>query len=77
MTNSLENESRRYVGETGTQAFNGMAGFLLGLYYDLRFTRQPDGTVAIELDHVPVVEGRPPLGPLVVKAEEFERWFKK
>jgi hypothetical protein len=54
-----------------------MAGFRLKLFYNLRFTRQPDGNVAIELDHIPQMEGQPPMGPLVVTAEQFEKWFRK
>lgn len=65
-------ERRTYVGETSTQAFDGMAGFRVGQSYQLRFTRRADGTVAVELDHA-AVPGR----QLVVNEAEFARWWVK
>jgi hypothetical protein len=65
-------ETRTYVGEMGTPAIDGMAGFRLGQGYQLRFTRLGDGNVSIRLDHAPQ------LGPhLVVQEVEFEKWFVK
>jgi hypothetical protein len=65
-------ERRTYVGQMGTQAFDGMAGFRLEQSYQLRFTRLGDGNVRIELDHAPT-----PGRQLVVNEAEFARWFVK
>jgi hypothetical protein len=43
-------ERRTYVGETGTAAFDGYAGFRMGREYQLRYTREFD-EVRIALDH--------------------------
>lgn len=67
----MEKASRTYVGETGTQAFDGWAGFRIGQSYDLTITRHENGDVDITLDH----EGRE--RDLTLTADQWERWFKK
>ena len=60
-------ETRTYVGQTGTQAFDGWAGFRLGQAYQLDYVLSA-GQVAIER----------PTGqsPLVLSVEDFNAWFK-
>jgi hypothetical protein len=65
-------ERRSYVGETGTSAFDGFAGFRMNKSYQLRYTMREDGNVGIAFDHVPT-EGR----MLLVTKEQFGRWFVK
>ncbi|MGI4834617.1 MAG: hypothetical protein ACRYFK_14270 [Janthinobacterium lividum] len=65
-------ETRTYVGQTGTQAFDGFAGFRLGQVYELRYERR-GGQVAVALVHPHGVEGL----ELLVSEGEFERWFRK
>jgi hypothetical protein len=43
-------ERRTFVGESGTMAFDGYAGFRMGREYQLRYTREFD-EVRIALDH--------------------------
>jgi hypothetical protein len=64
-------KAHTFVGEAGTKATNGFAGFQLHHRYELRYSRGDEGVVLIELDHLP--HG----GQLVVNAAEFERWFVK
>jgi hypothetical protein len=64
-------ETRTYVGETSTQAFDGFVGFRVGQSYQLRYTREFD-EVRIARDHA-----APGAGPLVVSVEQFGKWFKK
>ena len=64
-------ERRTFVGEMGTQAFDGWAGFRIGQSYQLRYTREFD-EVRIALDHA-----GPGAGPLVVTVEQFGKWFVK
>lgn len=64
-------KAHTFVGEVGTKAVDGFAGFNLNQRYNLRYTRKDGGEVVIELDHLP--HGK----QLVVTAAEFEKWFKK
>jgi hypothetical protein len=64
-------ERRTYVGETAVGAFDGYAGFRLGREYQLRYTREFD-EVRIALDHAAT-----PGLVLTLKAEQFNKWFKK
>jgi hypothetical protein len=64
-------ETRTYVGETATAAFDGMAGFCIGRRYELSYTKEFD-KVRITIPH-----GSPGAGPLVLTAEQFEKWFIK
>jgi hypothetical protein len=61
-------ETRIYVGETNGQAFDRFAGFRLGQSYQLTYTREGD-EVQVQLPHG--------AGTLVLKAEQFEKWFRK
>ena len=69
----LTTETRTFVGETGTRAFDGMAGFRLGQAYELRIERRVNGEVAIRIEHAHAAPGR----ELVVNEAEFEKWFQK
>jgi hypothetical protein len=64
-------ERRTFVGETGTRAHDGMAGFVIGREYQLSYTREFD-EVRIKIPH-----GSPSAGPLVLSVEQFGKWFKK
>jgi hypothetical protein len=64
-------KAHTFVGEAGTKAIDGFAGFQLNQPYELRYSRKDEGEVFIELDHL--ARG----GQLVVTAAEFERWFLK
>jgi hypothetical protein len=64
-------ESRTYVGQTATRAFDGMAGFRIGQRYELTYTREFD-EVRVQLPH-----GSPGTGPMVLTVAEFEKWFMK
>jgi hypothetical protein len=64
-------ETRTYVGEMSTQAFDGMAGFRLGQTYELSYTKEFD-EVRVTIPH-----GSPGAGPLVVTVQQFEKWFRK
>ena len=70
----MPTETRTFIGETGTQAFDGWAGFRVGQTYQLQVEHRGD-TVAIILNHHAHVS--PGAGPLVVTSEQFEKWFKK
>ena len=59
----MATENRTFVGETGTQAFDGFAGFRVGQSYQLRHTREFD-EVRIEMDHAGA-------GLVVVSVEQF------
>lgn len=68
----METETRMFVGDTATHAFDGYAGFRIGQLYQLRFTRDDD-QVAIELDH-----GAPGAFQLVVSEAQFAKcWVKR
>lgn len=67
----MQTETRTYVGETGGQAFDVMAGFRIDQQYQLSYTQEFD-EVRIVLPH-----GSPGAGPLVLSVAEFERWFRK
>jgi hypothetical protein len=64
-------ERRTYVGETGTSAFDGYAGFRMGKEYQLRYTREFD-EMRIALDHAAT-----PGLILTLKVEQFDKWFVK
>jgi hypothetical protein len=64
-------ERRTYVGETGTAAFDGYAGFRMGREYQLRYTREFD-EVRIALDHA-AIAGL----VLTITVEQFNKWFQK
>ena len=56
----MPTETRTYVGEKSTPAFDGWAGFRIGQQYGLRYTKDLD-EVRVELPH-----GSPGAGPLVL-----------
>jgi hypothetical protein len=60
-----------FVGQAGTQAIDGFAGFHIGKTYELRYRREDRGAVVIELDHL---RGG---GQVAITAAEFEAWFRK
>jgi hypothetical protein len=64
-------ETRTFVGQTGTAAFDGMAGFRIGQRYELAYTKEFD-EVRVQLPH-----GSPGAGPMVLTVAEFKKWFKK
>lgn len=67
----MTTETRTFVGETGTQAYDGMAGFCIGRQYQLSYTKEFD-EVRLVIPH-----GSPGAGPLVLSVAEFEKWFVK
>jgi hypothetical protein len=71
----MPTETRTFIGETSTAVGDGYAGFRLNQPYQLTYERRDDGTVAIKLDHHEHVS--PSAGPMVVTAEQFEKWFRK
>jgi hypothetical protein len=64
-------ERRTYVGETGTSAFDGFAGFRLNQSYQLRYTREFD-EVRIALDHAAT-----PGLIMTLEVAKFDKWFTK
>ncbi len=60
-------ETRTYVGETGTQAFDGYAGLRIGQRYT--GTDESDGTVRVSAVGAAVGSG------VTLKKEEWDRWF--
>lgn len=67
----MPTETRTYIGETGTQAFDGWAGFRVGQTYQLRVEHRDGGRVAIALDH------GSPGAVKEMSSEEFEKWFRE
>lgn len=65
-------ETRTYVGQPGTLAFDGFSGFWVGSDYELRFEYLPNATVLVYRDHLACGEL---LGPLVVTSKQFEQWW--
>jgi hypothetical protein len=70
----MTTETRTFIGESGTAAYDGYAGFRVGQAYQLRIEQRDDGTVAVALEHAHCAPG---VGPMVVKSEQFEKWFSK
>jgi hypothetical protein len=58
-----------FVGETGTQVYDGWAGFIIGRSYSLTYTQEFD-EVIIQIPHA---AGR----ELRMSAADFAKWFKK
>jgi hypothetical protein len=71
-------ENRTYVGETGTQAFDGYAGLRIEKLYT--GTISNDGTVLVSA--VPPAEAgsrAAPVtasSPVTLKLEEWQKWFR-
>jgi hypothetical protein len=65
-------ETRMYVGQTGTHAFDGFAGYRVGQVYEMRYTVLGDGRVIVEPDHV---EGNK--APIEFEEKNFNTWFVK
>jgi hypothetical protein len=70
----MTTETRTFIGESGTPAFDGYAGFRIGQTYQLRVERQDDGTIAVALEHAHCAPG---VEPMVVSSDQFEKWFKR
>jgi hypothetical protein len=62
-------ETRIFVGETGTQVYDGWAGFIIGHSYSLTYSQEVD-EVIIQIPHAPGRELR-------VSVDNFAKWFKK
>ena len=58
-----------YTGETGTQAHDGWAGFIIGRSYQLTYTEEFD-EVLVQLPHAPGRTAR-------MSKENFKKWFRK
>lgn len=58
-----------YHGETGTQAYDGWAGFVTGRSYALTYSQEFD-EVLVQLPHAPGRQVR-------VSAADFAKWFRK
>ncbi len=67
----MTTQSLTFIGESGTAAMDGYAGFRTGQTYNLRIERREDGSVAIAIDH------GSPGAVLELSQEKFERWFKR
>lgn len=65
-------EMRTYVGQAGTVAVDGYAGFQVGRQYDLTILRRYDGTVVLRLTHLP---GKVGTSWMYLSKEQFERWW--
>jgi len=48
----MTTETRTFVGETGTQVYDGWAGFRIGQAYELHVEHRADSTVAAGADAV-------------------------
>jgi hypothetical protein len=60
-----------FVGETGTMAFDGYAGFRMNQSYQLRYTREFDD-VRVQLDYA-----QQPGQVLTLPMDKFVKWFVK
>ncbi|MGI4864611.1 MAG: hypothetical protein ACRYFZ_11875 [Janthinobacterium lividum] len=69
----MPTETRTFIGESGTQAFDGWAGFRIGQEYELHVERS-DGDVFLMLAYH---EHATPGAGLVMSEEQFEKWFRK
>lgn len=62
-------ETRTYQGESGTQAFDGYAGFTIGTRYELEVAEEGEGLLRIR-----------PAGAtwagLVLTLAQYRRWFE-
>jgi hypothetical protein len=65
----MTTETRTYIGESGTAAFDGYAGFRIGKNYTA--TTQEDGTVRV------TAQDALPGNGITLKKEEWARWFRK
>lgn len=67
----MQTQTRTYVGESGTAAFDGYAGLRIGQRYV--GTAQEGGTVIVSL-----APGEPARhgSDVTLKAVEWEKWFK-
>jgi hypothetical protein len=66
---TMTTETRTYLGETGTQAFDGFKGLRL----DIRYIGvvQDDGTVLVAVVGAPMGMG------VMVRSEEYAKWFTR
>ena len=48
----MTTETRTFVGETGTQVYEGWAGFIIGQTYALTYTQEGD-EVLVQIPHAP------------------------
>jgi hypothetical protein len=58
-----------YTGETGTAAYDGWAGFVIGRQYELVIEQDFD-EVLVHLPHAPGQQAR-------MSTENFRKWFRK
>lgn len=63
--------TRTYIGQTGTQAFDGWAGFRIDQEYTFEVTELENGEVDITTTHLG--EER----DITLTKAQFEDWFKK
>jgi hypothetical protein len=66
---------RTFVGDASAAVGDGYAGFCLNRTYHLQVEHRSDGTVAIVPDHYEYLG--PGVKPLVIKVEQYEKWFVK
>ena len=67
-------ETRTYVGEPGTTAVDGYAGFQVGRQYAMTYLRRYDGSVVVSLTHIP---GEVGTSFIYLSREQFERWWAR
>lgn len=65
----MSTETRTYLGETGTQAFDGFMGLRIGQRY--AGVVQEDGTVLVAVVGAAMGVG------VTVSSEQWGKWFKK
>lgn len=66
----MAKETRTFVGETGTQAFDGWAGLRIGQAYTFEVTSQGNGDVDLTFEYL----GRE--RDMTLTAEQWAKWFK-
>ena len=65
----MPTQTLTFVGETGTQAYDGYAGFVIDRSYSLTYSEEGD-EVLVQLPHAPERTAR-------MSKENFKKWFRK
>ena len=65
----MNTQTLTFFGETGTQAYDGYAGFIIGRQYQLTYSEEFD-EVLVQLPQAPGREAR-------MSKENFKKWFRK
>jgi hypothetical protein len=67
-------ETRTFVGETGTAASDGLAGFRIGQRYELTYAPWAENAAFVA---IVLPQGSASAGPLLLSVVQFEKWFVK